>query len=115
MMKLILLAALLIPIATGAQAYNTKPQELVIHNRSTTTDLVGFSLHRDGMLSENWLEGPTWESYATLSGMETVTSDSTVCIDWQHENTREGLTTYEALSPCDVNDLYLTQDGRVLE
>lgn len=47
--------------------------------------------------------------------METITSDSTVRIDWQLENTHEGLTTYEALIPRDFSDLYLNQDGQVSE
>ena len=126
MKKLVLLAVLLMPVAAGAQA--TKESNIVIHNVSTTSDLVGFSIENHGLSTGNWLAGEEWpevnaiEPGASASFTHTCSYVASVYITdiisvqtiWRDRETFEHTDLTEEFIPCDFPELYLTPEGRVI-
>lgn len=130
MKRLILLAALLIPVAAHAQfgISDTRQQEVVLHNRSTSSEIVSFTSSMGGIYS-NWLAGATWSevnviapgasarfeiSCANTPGVyiqETVTNQ----MEWRNITTQEVSYADDWFNPCDYDDLYLTPEGQVFE
>ena len=124
MNKLILLAALL--ISTSAAALS-EFREIVLHNRSTTSDLVAFSVQRNGILYESWLAGEEWpEVNAIEPGASSTftqicsTLPSVYIVDivsvyttWRDRETMEHTDLSEDFDPCDYAELYLTPQGEV--
>ena len=125
MKKLILFAILLIPAFAGADVYQLSSQQIVIFNRSTASDLVAFSLEKNGEFSENWLAGEEWPEVNVIepgaSSTFTHICSTTVYIadsievhtTWRDRETMEDSDLSHYFDPCNYSELYLTPEGEV--